>query len=119
MANLASGLQWAETAVDTDRNMRFDISAYKVGTSCGPFVIHKLDFYNSKVDGDSSIFEGFGKYWIGEADDSLKATNLYHVIYEQALNTSNKISLFAGPCFSSCPLLSIHICVSITTAHLL
>ena len=99
--------------------MHFDISAYKVGTSCGPFVIHKLDFYNSKVDGDSSIFEGFGKYWIGEADDSLKATNLYHVIYEQALNTSNKISLFAGPCFSSCPLLSIHICVSITTAHLL
>ena len=97
--------------------MRFDISAYKVGTSCGPSVIHKLDFDNPKVYGD--IFDGFGKCWIGEADDSLKTTDLYHVIYEQALNTSNKISLFAGPCFSSCPLLSIHICVSITTAHLL
>ena len=97
--------------------MRFDISAYKVGTSCGPSVIHKLDFDNPKVYGD--IFDGFGKCWIGEADDSLKTTDLYHVIYEQALNTSNKISLFSGPCFSSCPLLSIHICVSITAAHLL
>ena len=101
MANLASGLQQAETAVDTDRNMRFDISAYKVGTSCGPSVIHKLDFDNPKVYSDTSIFDGLDKYWIGEADDSLKTRNLYHVIYEQAASTFNKISLFAGPCFSS------------------
>ena len=45
--------------------MRFDISAYKVGTSCGPSVIHKLDFDNPKVYGDTSIFDGLGKYWIG------------------------------------------------------
>ena len=97
--------------------MRFDFSAYKVETVCGPSVIHKLDFDNSKVYGD--VFDGFGKCWMGEADDSLKARNLYHIIYEQALNTSNKISLFAGPCFSSCSFLSIHICVSITAAHFL
>ena len=91
MANLASGLQLAETAVDTDRNMRFDISAFKAGTSCGPSVIHKLDFDNPKVYGDTSIFDGLGKYWIVET------RNLYHLIYEQALSTLTKISLFAGP----------------------
>ena len=44
---------------DAGRNVRFDISAYKVGTLCGPSVIHKLDFDNPKVYGD--IFDGFGK----------------------------------------------------------
>ena len=60
-----------------------------------------MDFDNPKVYSDTSIFDGLDKYWIGEADDSLKTRNLYHVIYEQALSTFNKISLFAGPCFSS------------------
>ena len=41
--------------------MRFDISAYKVGTPCGPSVIHKLDFDNPKVYGDTSIFDGLGQ----------------------------------------------------------
>ena len=70
--------------------------------SCGPSVINKLDFDSPKVYGDNFIFDGLGKYWIKEADNSLKTRILYHVIYEQNRpSVLIKISLFAGPCFSS------------------